>query len=605
LRRYGPALFLFAVSAFAWAPLLNSAYFFQAHDAPHSVFFLVGFDQTFRDGFLWPRWAPDFAFGYGYPLFNIYAPLAFYVAELWHMVGFGFVSSVKVTYVLATVVGGLTMYGFVSRLFGRAAGLLSGVVYMFLPFHLAEMYVRSAFPEYVALALLPANLWAFHSLMNRPTVRRGAVAGLVFGMLALTHHSSLFTFTPLLAAYILFLAVGWWGKGGWRAARAKLWPAALAGGLGVCLGAIYLFPLVAEAGYVKVAQWTAFNYAYQNHFVYPAQFMSPFWGYGYSGPGLEDGMPFQLGVVPVVLVLSSFALLLVNRLQGPPGMNREGEAVRQPERWFFLGALAVMVWLMTPGAALVWDALPIASLVQFPWRLLGLAMLSLSIVAGSLTSLLCGENPVVSDCGLADDKGSDSGSNTREVVPVELGLLVLVVVLGSYAYTQPHYTPVEPWRETPRAVVEWDRFSPADRVAMVIYTDEQPTTGPMEQQYLDNQSLTVAAVIAGEGSVETLRHGGASDELLVRAAGPVVVQFYTYDYPGWRVTMDGQPLAHRHDPPHGLITVDVPAGEHHLILRMGSTPMRLVGTGLSLAALAVILVGLVGAHIWSRPGRLL
>ncbi|HXV97302.1 MAG TPA: hypothetical protein VEC93_02695, partial [Anaerolineae bacterium] len=78
------------LSIFAWAPLLTPAYFFEAHDAKHSVFFLVEFDQTWRDGFWWPRWSPDFAFGYGYPLFNMYAPLAFYAAEILHLLGFGF-----------------------------------------------------------------------------------------------------------------------------------------------------------------------------------------------------------------------------------------------------------------------------------------------------------------------------------------------------------------------------------------------------------------------------------------------------------------------------------------------------------------------------------
>ena len=37
-----------ALSIFAWGPLLTPAYFFEAHDARHSVFFLVEFDQTFR-----------------------------------------------------------------------------------------------------------------------------------------------------------------------------------------------------------------------------------------------------------------------------------------------------------------------------------------------------------------------------------------------------------------------------------------------------------------------------------------------------------------------------------------------------------------------------
>jgi hypothetical protein len=85
--------------------------------------------------------------------------------------------------------------------------------------------------------------------------------------------------------------------------------------------------------------------------------------------------------------------------------------------------------------------------------------------------------------------------------------------------------------------------------------------------------------------------GGGSDEISLSAVEPVTVQFYTYDYPGWQVTLDGRPIAYRPEPPFGLITVDVPAGEHTLRLQMGRTLPRTVGgliSGLSLA----ILIGL-------------
>ena len=58
--------------------------------------------------------------------------------------------------------------------------------------------------------------------------------------------------------------------------------------------------------------------------------------------------------------------------------------------------------------------------------------------------------------------------------------------------------------------------------------------------------------------------------------------------------MDGQPVAHRHVPPYGLITADVPAGEHRLLLRMGTTPPRLAGGVVSLMALAAIGLSLFG-----------
>ena len=76
------------------------------------------------------------------------------------------------------------------------------------------------------------------------------------------------------------------------------------------------------------------------------------------------------------------------------------------------------------------------------------------------------------------------------------------------------------------------------------------------------------------------------------AAEPVTLQFYTYHYPGWQVYLNGQPVEHRPEPPYGLITIDVPAGEHIARLQMESTLPRTVGAILS--GLAVLLIaGLV------------
>ena len=102
-------LIVLALSTFAWGALLAPGYFLKAHDAPHSVFYLLEFDKAFRDGSFYPRWGIDFAIGYGYPLFSYYSPLAYYVAEVSHLLRAGLTDAVKLTYLLATALSGFTM----------------------------------------------------------------------------------------------------------------------------------------------------------------------------------------------------------------------------------------------------------------------------------------------------------------------------------------------------------------------------------------------------------------------------------------------------------------------------------------------------------------
>jgi hypothetical protein len=569
VKQVDPNLWLVvALSVFAWGPLLTPAYFFNAHDAKHSVFFLVEFDQTFRDGYLWPRWSPDFSFGYGYPLFNLYAPLSFYGAQVLVLTGFGFTAAIKIMYILATIGAGLSMYGFVRRLYGTDAGLLAAVVYMYVPFHLVEIFVRSAYAEFVALAVIPLLFWAFTELVSSPSPRRVALAALAYGALALTHHTTFFTYTPLLMIYIIFLLLVWAGFGP-KPFVSRALSAGAAGALGVGLAGIYLIPLVAELRFVKVEQWTSGSYDYLQHFVYFSQLLSPEWGFGYAGAGLLDDFSFQIGIV----ALSLFSFVVVLSLSH-----------RYPHRniaFFFIVLTMAAILMMSTAAESIWQVLPIAALVQFPWRLLTVSAFCIAVVSGPLVASVRSIELIPAALSLRNP----------DPAAAKIYLLSLVVILASFAFTRPQYTEIPAWAETPLAVINWDRASIADRVGMVAVTEEQPHTSPMEQQYLAGEPLTTAGIIAGRGTVEIVHHGGGSDEISVSAAEPVTVQFYTYDYPGWQVTLNGRPIAYRPEPPFGLITVDVPAGEHTLRLQMGRTLPRTVGgltSGLSLA----ILIGL-------------
>ena len=78
----------------------------------------------------------------------------------------------------------------------------------------------------------------------------------------------------------------------------------------------------------------------------------------------------------------------------------------------------------------------------------------------------------------------------------------------------------------------------------------------------------------------------------MRSAAGTALRFYTYYFPGWRVYVDGKRLpdaALRPETVYGLITVDVPPGEHRVLLRWGDTPVRTVGKAVTLACLVLAL----------------
>jgi hypothetical protein len=556
-RRLDPGWALvLGLSLFAWAPLLSPGYFLDAHDARHTLFFLNNFHQAIREGVLIPRWAPDFALGYGYPLFLLYSPLAYYVAEGVHLLGATLTDAVKATFGLGFLLSGWGMYGWGRRLFGRAGGLLAAAIYLYAPYHLVDIYVRASLAEFFALGLLPWAFWAFTAAVDQRAPRAVAAAAAAYAALLLTHNATALLATPFLGAWALCRAtLGWKEAGGPRALGRALG----AGALGVGLAGFFLVPMLLERQYVVLSQWTSGSYDYIKHFVYPSQFFSPFWGFGYAGEGTADQMSFQLGLVPV-------AGFFVACAWGFRGRDRGALA-------FFAGATLLLTFLMTPASAAVWRLLPLAELVQFPWRLLALTTLTLATVCGAVPGALAAEEAKPSE-------------RPREEGPALLALALAATVLASLPYLEPQQTPRDPRAEEPVAVIDFETFHPPDRVGMTIWVREQPQDSPLVAQYLAGEPLQKVRLLRGQGEARTIEHGAARERAFVRAEGQATVQFLTYYFPGWRAWVDGEEVPIRPEGPHGLITLDVPPGEHEIVLRFGDTPPRQAGLALSGVSLA-------------------
>ncbi len=641
------------LSVFAWAALLSPDYFLNAHDAPHSIFFLVEFDQNIKDGTLIPRWGTDHAWGYGYPTFIFYSPLAYYVAEAFHLLGASPTVAVKITYVLAFILSGWAMYAFVRRLFGREAGLVAAVVYIYVPYHLVDLYVRCALSEFCAFVFLPLCLWSFlevvesrhgfpsrisrtglrshapmkpaertedaeqaftavpdawdnmaHSVTSVTKIRVGWFhnsarhlqaspwrwliwAALSYAGLILTHNATCFLFTPWLGAYIIFLLLRQMvtSKRRWRPTLARTGYALgyIAGALALALAlsAFFLLPMFAELKYIPVGQWTRATYSYEENFVYPSQLFSPFWDWGFSVEGIEDTMPFQLGLMAVTLTIAA----LCRRRVGAYFL-------------FFLVVTLIVVWIMLPFSLPVWKVLPIAALVQFPWRLLALTAVTLSILAGAVAAR--GESGIGNrELGV----GSQEGGERREenlLSPTSLYVLLVVVALASAGYARPEYTPPSPRSETPLGVLDFELAHP-DMVGMTVWSRELPTSSPLVDQYLNAEPLLKAHILRGEGTVEMVRHGGASEEVITRASQEVAVQFYTYYYPGWRGYVDGEEVHIWPEGKLGLITLDAPGGEHRVQIRFGDIPVRVVGKAISALGILVAVFPLAWSLKRKRP----
>jgi hypothetical protein len=604
LSKFRPSselLLLFGLTLLALSPLYNAGYFYDAHDGRHSVFYLIMFDASLRDGALWPRWAMHHIQGYGYPTFIIQAPLGFYLAEIFVLLGAGYTLAVKFTWALGTLVSAWGMATLVRYWLDRSAGVsrpqhklasvAAGLLYVYVPYHLAEIYVRAALNDTLLLAWFPWVLLTLDQLIDQGFApgwrRRLAIAVLVLGGCLLTHTFALISFTPLVMVFVLFrLAVAQAESHQWRGVTGRAGLAAAAGLLSLLLIATFLFPLLAEGPYLEQQVYVTNTYDFHNHFVHWGQFFDPFWGFGYSDDpdGANDGMGFQIGVV--ALLLSMIAAYVTLRESEPAWMRRA-----------YLGFLAatslILLFLMTPSATLLWESFSFLAIIQFPWRLLALSAFTLSALAGLVVPLLL------------DNLFGPTSAQEMTHYDAGLTLLALVIMLASYPYIQASLLPVEPWREDGRAIFRFEEEHP-DMIAYTQWVKEPFTTSPMTPDYAspdyvedydEDGWLSRLAIIEGSGEILSQYSRGSSAGGVVRVDGPATVRIHLYYFPGWQVSVDGQVVDARVSDPHGLIEVDVPAGEHRIDAVMGSTPPRRAGTITSWLTL-LLLVGL-----WVWPSR--
>lgn len=583
MRSLPPHLFvLLAFTALLVAPLTAPGYFVFAHDARHTVYFMQMFDATLRDGALFPRWATDMVLGYGYPLWIILAPLPYYLAELFHLVGLDLVSAVKALDALALIASGLAMYLFGSRVLGRDGGLVAAVAYVFIPYHIVDLYVRGAAAEFLAFVFPPLILWSLFQLMTTRRAFYIPLVALSYAGLILTHISMAVLFSPVVGGYVVAM---WLTDGrttndeGRRTddegrttfnlqpstsvhqspishlhSRISRLSPLLALLWGFLLSAVFLLPVLAEQRYLTSEPLIGGFFDFRLHFLNPSQLVSPFWGYGYAGTNGNDQFSLQLGVLP--LFWGFVALFTLRR-----GGRMSAQVI-----YFALVTFAATLAMLAVSTSLWEIVAPIAAFAQFPWRLLFVTAAALAFLAGASLRALSPDS----------------------TFPAAL-LFSLLLVLAMFPQARPQYTDEQfTWTTLMDFQVKDDQL-----LGDTVWVEKRPEDSPLVEQYRAGKITQKAVVVEGAGDVELVEHRAMGDTVRVNASSPARIMFYTRYFPGWAATVDGSPVQVAPFGEQGLVSVQVETGTHTVTTRFDDTLPRQLGAAISLLSVAA-----AGGWLW-------
>ena len=501
------------------------------------------FTQQVLAGDPYPRWTAASFGGLGAPTFYFYPPLPFWGVAALGGATRGLLSAadqVKAAEFAFLALSGLTMFAWLRTQASAGWATLGGVLYMIAPYHLDDHYVRGAFAEFAAFALLPVVGLGLAWVAARR--RLGAlVLAAGWAALILCHlPTALLAGVTLIGPYGLFLL---WRAHGRRIAVAGAMAFALAIGTG--LAAIYVIPSLTLQDAISAEYWWSAQFQVGGRlFANPAAWrlpLEPFFGF------------ISLGEAAIAAVL---------------GWRARRRPDRQPVFW---AGVVVALFLIMAGLAPGFWSLPLLAKVQFPWRAMALqdfAFVTLfawsgrtertPLIAIAFAALICGNL-------LAVARDLVAGPSTAAAARAGYGAASFPTDADAPEYL-------------PRGMLRMTTDGPAPAIPYRPLVAGPLVTGPVAGAAADPVSGAVRMTMApGQ-------------------AGLVVVR--RFDFPAWRVRCDGRPEPTFAAGPGKLLGFRSRPGQRVCEAAIGVTRSEYLGAAAGFASLAL----LAGYGLWIAIG---
>lgn len=525
-------ILLLVLSILILWPNFLPGFFFHHDDL--QVMRIYEMRQCFADLQVPCRWVPDMGYGNGFPLFNYYSALPYYIGGLLSY-GLGLVNSAKALFFIPLLLGGISMFLLGQRLYGKDAGFLSGILYMFAPYKALDSYVRGAIAESFALAIIPFVFYYTLKIIDKPERSNIIFGSLSLGAFLLSHNIMTMFFTPFIVLWgLTFLLLQKW----------KNWKALLTSFvLGLGLSSFFLIPVFLEKNLVQADSLIQGGSDFRTHFVGVGQLLlDRSWGYGGSFFGPEDTISFQIGW-PLwwftVLILPLFLLNFRKDLKITAGVI------------FMLGMFGISVFMQHNKSAFIWEQIGTLQFAQFPWRLLSLSIFSASLLGGAFIYYL----------------------KPRLTFAAALVAAILTVWLNwGYFIPREFY----PWINDVNKIQDplWEIQQKAGILDYLPITAQEPQgRAPREIEVI-------------EGVAVSNKYTSASDYFSgnVTVTERSYLQVPVFDFPNWELYVNGQKHQHDNKGPLGRISFYLEPGNYDIEGYFNNTPIRTISNLLTLGS---------------------
>lgn len=532
------------ISFFSYNSLLKKGYF-PMHDDKQPIRVLA-IDKCLKDGQIPCRWNSDLGFGYGYPEFIFYSPLAYYFTEIIHLTGFSILTSIKITFITSFIFSGLTMFLLGRLIWGPLGGLVSSAFYVYAPYRATDVYARGAVGEFWALIFFPLILWALKIFINNhKSYKNSLILSLSLAGLLLSHNLSFIAFAPIIVLWLILLIVYF--------KKYLVIPRLLFSVfIGFCLSSFYTIPLIFERSQVHLDSMISGYFNYLAHYTSLYQlFISQHFGYGASVLGPNDDLSFSIGTIHWLLIIISLILLFLYRYKV------ENKFIFISFGYFLL-VFILSIFLTHPRSSFVWQSIDYLKYFQFPWRFLILTIFSSSVIAGVPSYIF--------------------RHNKKLNILISSIIIFVVIVFNAKFFHPQNYIQINDSQKF--SGTNWYYQISAGIFDYLPKNALYPPSSP---------APLLPKVIEGNSTIYDFQKGTNWQSGIINATTPSIIQLPLFYYPGFKLSINNQSQSFTYQNELGLITFNVPAGKHHFYVNLSRTLDRLIADLLTMLSIIIIL----------------
>ncbi len=554
-------LFIITIPA-VWS--LANPWYFTMHDFQH-VARLHLLHQGLMQGQWYVRWVDVLGFNFGYPLFNFYPPLIYYIAELFNVFGLNLIVSIKSMIVIGYVAGAWGMYlltrqaltqvqrpGRLDAALTNACAGVSAVLYTYFTYHAVLVYVRGAFAEFFGMAVVPYAYWSLERLRQDRSSGNIILFAVILALLILSHPFVAVPFLLFAGSFYFFFL--FFTKQKWKFTMRL----ALSSVLGFGLSAFFWLPSYVERQYTLVNDILLTQLAdFRIHFVYPQQLWYSPWGFGGSGQGFMDNMTFQLGKIHLGFAVLSVFLAVAFFATGKR-CDRDVFA----RYIYYVAALVISIFLMVPASLPVWEFIQPIQYLQFPWRFLTFTSVFISI-AGAYSFFY-----------FAHFLSRFKWAKGIFYVIISIASLISVAVYGKYFHPEQYIRKSE-GELTSFSEIAWNVSNSSFEFAPrgIALTKSRYGTSIVDIKVTD-LTKAVFEISHPRATVQQLSNSFTKKTFRVTTPEQVDFTLNTFYFPGWAAYIDGKKVPISDNNRFKLITISIEQGNHSVEFRFVDTPIR-------------------------------